>query len=134
MSTNTATASASLRFARRRDRPYFIGGSPERIYCQESSVVYKRIELTFTLAGDFVGPSKQATASQEVEPNDPTCSDESVVWFEDSSLRRYLTGQTVWSARPAYQSASRQAPRQCTVVEPDMNRSSVPLLETGATA
>src|SRR6266581_8073174 len=62
MSTSTATASASFRFARRRDHPYFIGGLPERIYCQESSPVYEGIELTFTLGCDFVDP---VTRSQD---------------------------------------------------------------------
>jgi len=46
MSSNTVRASASPHFARRLDHPYLLGCFPERIYCQESSVVYKKIGLT----------------------------------------------------------------------------------------
>jgi hypothetical protein len=57
MNSNTAGASGVGPFCRRRDVPYFIRGWPERIYCQESSVVYERVELTFTGVLHVVDPS-----------------------------------------------------------------------------
>src|SRR5260370_25093134 len=58
MSSNTVRASASPPLARGRDHPLTSEeGCRHGFICQESSVVYERVELTFTGGLDVVDPS-----------------------------------------------------------------------------